>query len=141
MSVFLGQNCLHLTFLPYLSSETYSLKYKKLPNIVFHACENITEKRNLLEMHGPQIQLCLFTFGPIVSIQFKRLTTIDILSWFSVVEVTHPHWVREVPGSIPGSSKGFYVWFFFFVVVFFLFCPKTHYLSQKFAIPFTMLIY
>ena len=29
----LGQNCLlHLTFEPYLSSETYSHKYEKLPN-------------------------------------------------------------------------------------------------------------
>jgi len=26
--------------------------------------------------------------------------------------VTHPLWVQEVPGSIPGSSKGFYVSFF-----------------------------
>jgi len=29
----------------------------------------------------------------------------------------------------------------FVVVVFLLYCPKTHYLSQKFAIPFTMFIY
>ena len=35
----LGQNCLHLTFKPYLSSETYSRKYEKLPNIVVHACK------------------------------------------------------------------------------------------------------
>ena len=28
----LGQNCLHLTFYPYLSSKTYSCKYEKLPN-------------------------------------------------------------------------------------------------------------
>jgi len=35
----LGQNCLHLTFKPYLSSETYSRNYEKLPNIVVHACE------------------------------------------------------------------------------------------------------
>jgi len=34
----LGQNCLHLTFKPYLSSETYTRKYEKLPNIVVHAC-------------------------------------------------------------------------------------------------------
>jgi len=57
--------------------------------------------------------------------------------------VTHPLWVQEVPGSIPGSFKGFYVSFFCFVVVvvvFLLFCQKTHYLSQKFAIPFTILI-
>ena len=35
----LDQNCLHLTSKPYLSSETYSRKYKKLPNIVVHACK------------------------------------------------------------------------------------------------------
>ena len=35
----LGQNCLHLTFKPHLSSETYSRKYEKLPNIVVHACK------------------------------------------------------------------------------------------------------
>jgi len=40
----LGQNCLHPTFKPYLSSETYSRKYEKLLNIVVHACKNITEK-------------------------------------------------------------------------------------------------
>ena len=40
----LGQNCLHLTLKPYLSSETYSCKHEKLPNIVVHACKNITEK-------------------------------------------------------------------------------------------------
>ena len=34
----LGQNCLHLTFKPYLSSEIYFRKYEKLPNIVVHAC-------------------------------------------------------------------------------------------------------
>ena len=40
----LGQNCLHLTFKPYLSSETYSRQYEKLPNIVVHACK-ILQKR------------------------------------------------------------------------------------------------
>ena len=40
----LGQNCLHLTFEQYLGSKTYSRKYEKLPNIVVHACKNITEK-------------------------------------------------------------------------------------------------
>ena len=39
-----GQNCLHLTFEQYLSSETYFSKYEKLPNIVILACKNITEK-------------------------------------------------------------------------------------------------
>jgi len=47
---FWGQNCLPLTFYPYLSSETYPLKYEKLPNIVIYACKNITEQMNLLKM-------------------------------------------------------------------------------------------
>jgi len=51
----LGQNCLHLTFEQYLSSETYSRKYEKLSKIVILACKNITEKMHLLKMSGPQI--------------------------------------------------------------------------------------
>jgi len=76
----LGQNCLHLTFEPYLSSETYSSKYEKLPNIVIHACKNITENMYLLKMSGLQIRVCLFTFRPIASKQLNSLTTIDTLS-------------------------------------------------------------
>jgi len=76
----LGQNCLHLTFEQYLSNETYSRKYKKLPNIVILACKNITEKMHLLKISGPQIWLCLFTFRPIALKQLNGLTTIDIVS-------------------------------------------------------------
>ena len=75
----LGHNCLHLTFEPYLSSETFSRKYEKLLNIVIHGCENITEKVYLLIMSGPQIWLCLFTFRLIASKQLNGLTTIDTL--------------------------------------------------------------
>ena len=76
----LGQYCLHLTFESYLSSETYSRKYEKLPNIVIHACKNDTENMYLLKMSGPQIWLCLFTFRPIVSKKLNGLSTIDALS-------------------------------------------------------------
>jgi len=76
----LGQNCLHLTFKPYLSSETYSRKYEKLTNIVVHACKILQKKMYLLKMSGPQIRLCLFTFRPIASKQLNGLTTIDTLS-------------------------------------------------------------
>jgi len=76
----LGQNCLHLTLKPYLSNETYSRKYEKLPNIVVHACKILQKKLFLLKMSGPQILLCLFTFRPIASKQLNGLTTIDILS-------------------------------------------------------------
>jgi len=108
----LGSTCLHLTFLPYLNSETYSLKYKKLPNIVIHECKNITEKMYVLKMSNPQIWLSLFTFRSIASKQLNSLTTLDTLSWIGGAVVTHPLWVLDFPGSIPGSGKGFYVWFF-----------------------------
>jgi len=35
---------MYFFLLPYLSSESFSCLYKKLPNIVIHACTNITEK-------------------------------------------------------------------------------------------------
>ena len=56
--------------------------------------------------------------------------------------VTHPLSVQEVPGSIPGSGKGFYVCFVLFCCgCVFTFCPNTHYVSQTFVIPFAILIY
>jgi len=105
-----------------LCSETYSRKYKKLPNIIIHEGKNITEKMNLLNMCGP---LCLFTLRPIASKQLNCLTTIDILSWLGGVVVTHPLWVQEVPGSVPGSGKGFYVWFFALLLLCFYFLSKN----------------
>jgi len=84
----------------------------------------------MLKMCGPQIWLCLFKFRPITSKQLKSLTTSDTLSWLSGTGVTHLLWVREVPGSIPCSGKGFYVWFFVLLLLCFTFCPKALYLSQ-----------
>jgi len=107
-----GQNCLHLTFEQYLSNETYSHKIQETDNIVILAWKNITEKMHLLKMSGQQIWLCLFTFRPIASKQLNGLTAIDTVSWLGEAVVTHPLWVQEVPGSIPGSGKGFYVSFF-----------------------------
>jgi len=116
-----------------LSSKTYSCKYEKLPNVVIHACKNITEKMNLLKMCGPQIRLCLFTFRPIASKQLNSLTTIDILSWLVGAVVTYPLWVQEVPGSIPGSDKGFYVWFFVLLLLCFFFLSKNTLFVTKFC--------
>ena len=67
----------------------------------------MTEKMNLLKMSGPQIRLCLFTFRPIASKQLNSFLTIDTLSWLGGAVVTHPLWLQELPGSIPGSGKGF----------------------------------
>jgi len=89
-----GQNCLHITFSQYFSSETYSRKYDKVPNILINACKNITEKMNLLKMCGPQIRLCLFTFRLITSKQLNSLTTLDTFSWLGGAVVTHPLGVR-----------------------------------------------
>ena len=127
----LGQNCLHLTFEKYLSSETYSRKYEKLPNITILACKNITEKIHLLKMSGPQIWLCLFTFRPIASKQLNGLTTIDTVSWLGGAVVTHPLWVQEVPGSIPGSGKGFYVWFLVLLLLCFYLFIQKHSIYRK----------
>jgi len=45
----LGQDCLHLTFEPYLSNETYSRKYEKLPNIVIRACKKYNRKNEFVK--------------------------------------------------------------------------------------------
>jgi len=52
--------------------------------------------------------------------------------------VTHPLWVQEVPAP---ARVFMFDFFCIVVIVFLLFCPKTQYLSQNIAIPFTMLIY
>jgi len=77
-------------------------------------------------MSGPHFWLCLFTFRPIASKQLNGLTTIDTVSWLSGPVVTHPLWVQEVPGSIPVSGKGFYVWFVVLSLLcfYFFFVPK-----------------
>ena len=63
-------------------------------------------------MCGPHIWLCLFKFRPIASKQLNSLTTIDTHSSLSGAELTHPVWVRDVPGSILGSGKGDVLFFF-----------------------------
>ena len=77
-------------------------------------------------MTGPQIWLCLFTFRPITSKQLNGLTTIDTVSWLGGAVLTHPLWVQAVPGSIPGSGKGFYVSFFALLLLCFYFLSKKH---------------
>ena len=59
-------------------------------------------------------------FRPITLKQLNSLTTIDMLSCVCGQEVTHQVTMREIPGSILGSGKDFYVCIFFvFFVAFF----------------------
>jgi len=82
-------------------------------------------------MSGPQIWLCLFTFRPIASKQLNGFSTIDTLSWLGGSVVTHPLWMQEVPGSIPGSGKDFYVWFFVLLLLcFYFFVQNTLFIAK-----------
>ena len=82
-------------------------------------------------MCGPQFRFCLFTFRFIASKHLNNLTTIDTLSWLGGAVVTLPLLVHEVPGSMPGSDKGLYVWFFCFAgVAFLLFVKNTLFVTQ-----------
>ena len=71
-------------------------------------------------MCSPQIQLCLITFRPIASKQLNSLI-IDTPIWIGGAVVTHPLWVQEIPGLIPGYGKGFMFDILLCVVVFLLF--------------------
>ena len=92
----------------------------------------VLQKKCIYWKCGPQIRLCLFTFRPIASKQLNSRTTIDTLSWLGGAVVTHPLSVQEVPGSIPGSGKGFCLIFSIVVVVFLLFVQK-HLIFTKFC--------
>jgi len=136
----LGQNCLHLTFKPYLSSETYSRKYEKLQNIVVHAGKILQKRCICLKCLA-----CKFGF---VYVSTHCVETVKWLDYIRYSPLTR--WCSgnasalgaRGPGFNPRLWQGFLcLTFCFVVVVFLLFCPKTHYLSQNIAIPLKMLIY
>jgi len=108
------QNCLHLTFEPYLSSETYSRKYEKQPNIVTHACK-IYRKSEFVDNVWPA-NSTLFIYVSTYCVETVKQLDYIQFSWLGGPEVTHPPKVWEVPGSIPGFGKSFYVFFIFDVV-------------------------
>ena len=51
---------------------------------------------------------------------------IDTHSWLGNAVVTHPLWVKEVLGSIPGSGKGLNVWYFVLLLLCFYFFVQKH---------------
>jgi len=125
MPVSFDQNCLHLTFKPYLSSDSYSRKYKKLQNSVTTKNVKLLQKK-LLKLCDLQIRLCFFMFQPIMLKQINSLTLIH--SFVLVSRGIASDLVREDLGSIPGSGKDFYVCYFILLFLFY-FCVLTHYLS------------
>ena len=138
----LGQNCLHLTFKPYLSSETDSRKYEKLPNIVIHACKNSTEK-NVFDENVWPANLAVFIY---VSIHCVK--TVKWLDYNRYSQLTR--WCSgnasalgaRAPGFNPRLPQVFLCLIFCFIVVVFLLFSKNNKLCvTKVAIPFAMLIY
>ena len=114
--------------------ETNSRKYDKLPNIVIHACKNITENMYLLKMSGPQIRLCLFTFWPIASKHLNSFTTIATLSWLTAQGSGNSSaFGARGFGFNSRFRQGFLCLYFCYVVVeFLLFAPK-HIICQTFC--------
>jgi len=135
----LGQNCLHLTFLPYLSSETYSRKYEKLPNIVINACKKYYRKNVFVE-NVWLANLALFIYVSTYCVE--RVKWLEYNRYSQLTRWSSDNasaLCARGPGFNPRLRQRFLCLNFCFVVVFLLFCPKTHHLSQKFAISFTIL--
>jgi len=114
----------------------------KMPNIVIHACKNITEKNVFVEIVWPA-NLALFIYVSIHCVE-----TVKWLDYNRHSQLTR--WCSSKAFALGARGPGFNsrlrqgflcLIFCFVVVVFLLFCPKTHYLSPKFAILFSMLIY
>ena len=126
----LGQNCLHLTFEQYLSSETYSRKYKKLPNIVILACKNIT-KNAFVENVWPA-NLALFIY-----VSTHCVETAKWLDYNRYCQLTRwcsgnaSAWGARGPGFNPRIRQGFLCFIFCFVVVVFLFFCQKHIICHK----------
>jgi len=85
-----------------------------LPYIWEHACKNNTEKWLDYNQYS---QLTRWCSGNASALGARRL------------------------GFNPQLRQGFYVWFFVLLLLCFYFLSKTHYLSHKFTIPFTILNY
>jgi len=127
----LDQNCLHLTFEQYLSSETYSRKYEKLPNIVILACK-ILQKNAFVENVWPA-NLALFIY-----VSTHCVETVKWLDYNRYCQLTR--WCSgnasalgaRGPGFNPRVRQGFLCFIFcYVVVVFLLFFVKKHIICHK----------
>jgi len=58
------------------------------------------------------------------------LTTIVTLSWLGGAVAIYPLWVRKVPGTISVPGKGFYVWFFVLLCVYFCLSQNTLFVTK-----------
>jgi len=85
--------------------------------------------------------VCLFTFWPVGLKQLHSLTTTITFSLLSGPEVTHLHWVQEIPGLIPGCRNDLLCLVLCFVVIVcFNICLNTL-LLRNFVIPIAKCIY
>lgn len=81
----------HFSFITYskpqLNSESYSLKYDKLTDIITHSYLNITEKNDIVKTRGGQILFC--SCSRTMLKQLKSFITIDTFGFPCGREVTH----------------------------------------------------
>ena len=108
----------------------YSCKYEKLSNIVVHACKILQKKWICWKCVARKFGFVYLHFDPLRRNSSKaQLQSIpSINSWCSGYASALG---VKVPGSIPDSDKGFYVWSFCFVVCL-PFCQK-HIIYTKFC--------
>jgi len=120
----IGQNCLHLTFEQYLSSETYSRKYEKLPNIVILHVKYY-RKNAFVENVWPA-NLALF-----INVSTHCVETVKLLDYNRYCQLTR--WCSGYASALgargpvfnPRIRQGFLCLIFCFIVVLFLlFCQK-----------------
>ena len=102
--------------------------------------QNITEKNEFVENVWPA-KLALFIYVSAHCVNtVKKLDYNRYSQWWCSGNASALS--ARGPRFNPRLRQGFLCLIFCFVVVVFLpFCPKSHYLSLKFAIPYTMLIY
>ena len=82
-------------------------------------------KNEFVEMCGPQIQFCLFTFRPIALKQITRLTTINTFSWLMVQRLHASNWGVRGPGFNSSLWQGYLCVIFLFCCVFYSFVQNT----------------